>query len=92
MFGVLVNSEVLINLKFKKMNRLTKIKIIKGTITQIEKALINDRLRVSRINQKFLIPTIYNFAVIYHVKFAIFLKISLLFNSFYCLFYLQTKL
>ena len=33
---------------------------------QIEKALINDRLRVSKVCRKFRILTIYNFAVIYH--------------------------
>ena len=38
---------------------------IKGTVMQIEKALINDRLRVSKVFWKFHIPTIYSFAVIY---------------------------
>ena len=37
----------------------------KGTVMQIEKALINDRLRVSKISWKICIPTTYNFAVIY---------------------------
>ena len=32
---------------------------------QIEKALINDLLRVSKVSWKFRIPSIYNFAVIY---------------------------
>ena len=32
---------------------------------QIEKALITDRLRVSKLSRKFRIPTMYNFAVIY---------------------------
>ena len=32
---------------------------------QIEKSLINDRLRFSRAHEKFRIPSIYNFAVIY---------------------------
>ena len=50
---------------------------------QIEKELMDDRLRVSKV---FRIPTIYNFEVIYWWDFAIFLKSSLLFNSFYCLF------
>ena len=31
---------------------------------QIEKALINDRLRVSKVSWKFRIPIIYNFGVI----------------------------
>ena len=62
------------------------IVFFKGTVMQIEKALINNRLRVSKVSGKFRIPTIDNFAVIYPVKFAIFLKSSLRFNSFYCLF------
>ena len=53
---------------------------------EIEEALINDRLRVSKVSRKFRIPTIYT------VKFANFLQSSLLFNSFYCLFCLKTKL
>ena len=32
---------------------------------QIQKALINDRLRVPPVSWKFRIPNIYNFAVIY---------------------------
>ena len=32
---------------------------------QIEKAMINDRLRVSKLSEKFRIPTIDNFTVIY---------------------------
>ena len=32
---------------------------------QIEKALINDDLRVSKVSPEFGIPTVYNFAVIY---------------------------
>ena len=39
--------------------------LIKGTVMQIEKALINDGLRVSKVSLKFCIPTIYSFAVIY---------------------------
>ena len=38
---------------------------IKGTIMQIEKALNNDRLRVSEIVKKFRIPIICDFVVIY---------------------------
>ena len=37
---------------------------IKGTVMQIEKALINDRLRVSKVSWGFRIAIIYNFAVI----------------------------
>ena len=43
----------------------TEWKVLKSTIMQIEKALINDRLNVSKVSWKFRIPTIYNFAVIY---------------------------
>ena len=37
----------------------------KGTVMQIEKMLINDRLRVSKAFWKFRILAIYNMAVIY---------------------------
>ena len=36
----------------------------KGTVMQIEKALINDRVRVSKMFSKFRITNICNFAVI----------------------------
>ena len=52
---------------------------------QIEEAPITDCLRVSEVSWKFDIPTIYNFAVIYR-EICYFLKSSLLFSSFYCLF------
>ena len=38
---------------------------IKGTVMQIEKAMINDRLRVLKVSWKFRIPHGYNFAVMY---------------------------
>ena len=38
---------------------------VKGTVMQIEKSLINDPLRVSKVSWKFQIPAIYNFVVIY---------------------------
>ena len=38
---------------------------IKGTVMQIEKPQINDRLRVWKLSWKFCLPTVYNFAVIY---------------------------
>ena len=38
---------------------------------QIEKALINDGLRVSKVSGKFHIPTVYNFPVIYPVAYFI---------------------
>ena len=37
----------------------------KVLVTQIEKAMINDRLRVSEIFKKIRIPALYAFAVIY---------------------------
>ena len=37
----------------------------KGTVMQIEKTLINYRIRVSKLSRKFRIPAIYNFAVIF---------------------------
>ena len=53
---------------------------------QIEIALINDRLHLLKVSQKFRIPTIFTFAAILQVKFAIFLKNNVLFNNFYCFF------
>ena len=38
---------------------------IKGTVMQMEKTQIYDRLRNSKNSWKFCIPTIYHFAVIY---------------------------
>ena len=38
---------------------------INGTVMQIEKAVVNDRLCVSKVFWKFCIPTTFNFAVIY---------------------------
>ena len=38
---------------------------IKGIVMKIEKAMINERLRPSKVSWKFCIPTIYNFAIIY---------------------------
>ena len=38
---------------------------IKGTVLQIEKALINDLLRISNVSWKFHILDIYKFAIIY---------------------------
>ena len=53
---------------------------------QIEKALIDNRLRVSKVYWKFHIPTTYNFAVIYpwnllfSEKVAYFLTVSTVFS------------
>ena len=48
-----------------KIREDIQIKIYKGPVMQVEKALIDDRLRVSKVSWKSHIPTIYNFAVIY---------------------------
>ena len=55
---------------------------------QIEKALINDRLRISKVSLKRRIPTVYNFAVIYpgnllfFKKVAYFLIVSIVFSIY----------
>ena len=55
---------------------------------QIEKALINDCLHVSKASWKFCIPTTYNFAAIYlwnllfSEKVAYFLTVSIVFSVF----------
>ena len=43
--------------------------MVKGTVVQIEKKLINDHLRVLKVSRKCRIPTIYSFAVIYPCNF-----------------------
>ena len=77
----------------KKTNILELFKILsrvfqewlKGTVMQIEKVPINDRLRVSNVSWKFNILTIYNFAVIslwnllFPQKVAYFLPVSIVF-------------
>ena len=61
------------------------MKNIKSTVMQIEKALIDDRLRVSNVSWKFHIPTPCNFALIYpwnlifYSKLAYFLTVSIVF-------------
>ena len=60
----------------------------KGAVMQIEKALLNDRLRVTKVSWKFRIPTIYNFAVIcplnllFSEKVAYFLTVSNVFSVY----------
>ena len=49
-------------LKFHKLK--PQVEILKGTVMQNEKALIKDRLRVSKVSLKFCISAIYNFTVI----------------------------
>ena len=58
---------------------------------QIEKALINDHLRVSKVSLKSHILAIYNCAVIYQWSLLFSLKSSLLFNNFYFLFLVISK-
>ena len=41
------------------------LKMFKGTVVQIEKTVINVRLRVSKSSWKFRFSTIYNFSVMY---------------------------
>ena len=49
-----------------KWNKQTNKKNVnRSAVMQIEKALINDSLRVSKISLKFFTPPIYKFAVIY---------------------------
>ena len=57
----------------------------KGTVMQIEKVLINDRLLVSKLPWKFLIPTIHIFTVIYSWN-LLFSFIYLLYNLHDCTF------
>ena len=59
---------------------------IKGSVMQIEKALINDCLRVSDVSWKFHIPTIYKLYTNLLNQFAISLKSNPHFNSFYRIF------
>ena len=55
---------------------------------QVERALINDHLRVSNVSWKFRIPTTYNFAVIYPLnllfssKVAYFLTVPIVFSVY----------
>ena len=55
---------------------------------QIEKALVNDRWRVSKVSWKFCIPTIHSFAVIFawnsqsFQKVAYFLTVSIVFSVY----------
>ena len=79
-------SPKLLKLSFS-VSSFPDIQITFMTFMKIEKALINDPLRVSKVFRKCRIPTIYNFAAIYPCYFLFFLKNSLLFNSLYCLFW-----
>ena len=59
---------------------------VKGTVMQIEKSLINDCLRCFKNILKNSRSSCLQFYRNVPVKFAIHLKLSLLFNNFYCLF------
>ena len=60
-------------------------KVVKGAVIQIEKALINDRLRVFKSILKISHSNYLQFYNNLPMKFTIFLKISPLFNSFFYL-------
>ena len=52
--------------RFVKKNRRLGWEVnFKAAVMQVEKALINERLHVSKVSWNLLIPTIYNFSVIY---------------------------
>ena len=59
---------------------------VKGTVMQIEKVLINNRLRDLKVSWKFCVPTICNFAIIYQWKLVFsykvgyFLTVSIIFS------------
>ena len=65
---------------------------VKGTVMQIEIALINDRLRLSKVSWKICVKTIYKFVVIYPWNLLFSLKSSLLFNSFLCSLFINKTL
>ena len=64
---------------------------------QIEEAMTNDRLRVSKVSWKFQISTFYNFAVIYQwnllfpLKETFFLTVSTFFSTSKQIFTAQLK-
>ena len=70
---------------FKKKSTL------KCTVMQAKKSLINGGLRVWSVSCEFRVPAIYNFISWTFMKFTFLVKSSLLFNTFYCLFRLETN-
>ena len=54
-----------IYLSFLSLYLIAQMFFFKGTVMQIQKAMINDCLRVSKVSWKFCIRAICNFAVIY---------------------------
>ena len=78
--GLLLFINLILSSQSRSVKRLKIIRqehcspnFLKITVMQIEKVLINDRLRVSKVPEKFRIPTIYNFCSNLPVEFAIFL-------------------
>ena len=55
----------IVKVTFSSISKQLHSVMLKGRVVQIEKAQINNHLRVSKVSWKFRIPTIYNFAVIY---------------------------
>ena len=62
------------------------LRAFQSAVLQIEKALINERFTCFKIIHKLSHSNYLKFCSNLPVKFAIFLKNSLLFSSFYCLF------
>ena len=60
----------------------TTYSMFKGTVMQIEKWLMNDCLRVSKVSWKFGIPNIYNFAVNHPWNLLFSLKVAYFLLSF----------
>ena len=65
LFGFWKRFNNFVNIVTSHRSQIKSFNNIKGTSMQIEKVLINDRLRVSKVSGKFRTPTIYNFAVIH---------------------------
>ena len=54
-----MTAEILLKCHYKSTINVIQTRIFKGTVRQIGKALINDRLRVSKVSRKFCIPVSY---------------------------------
>ena len=79
-FGKNVSNEMFLNTAKCQGFSFYRFWVIEGTVMKIEKALINNRLRALKVSNYL------EFFSNSPVKFAIFLKNSLLLNIFYCLF------
>ena len=62
---IVIEHSVLDVVKFRDQGWYLSVGKVKGTVMQIEKALTNDCVRVSKVSGKFRVPIIYNFALIY---------------------------